>query len=190
MTNNLSLTSILTSFLLVIWFAGCGESETIVPAPTGQVLKGAFVLTKAIVHELMDVGGPDLDDPIIIRRVPTTYVYPAGIGRLELGEGTFYLDAPLSERPLKYRGRFEVVEEWSGYHLPSLYYKKSNYDKVIPKLVFDVYFEGGQSAPEYGKYPYEWIGDTLKLEFWHPLNPPFIYELYWTRDNTSGANPT
>ena len=182
MNTKLSFTFILTPLLLVIWFAGCGESETIVPTPTGQVLKGTFVLTKAVMHELMDVGGPDLGDPIIIRRVPTTYVYPAGTGRLELGEGTFYLDAPMPVRPLEYRGRFKVVEEeWSRIDLPSLYYKKINYDKVIPKLVIDVYYEGGGVAPEYGKYPYEWIGETLKLEFWHPLNPPFIYELYWNR---------
>ena len=86
--------------LIIILLAGCGESETIVPAPTGQVLEGTFVLTKAVMHELMDVGGPDLNDPVIIRRVPTTYFYPAGTGRLDLGEGTFYLDAPMSVRPL------------------------------------------------------------------------------------------
>ena len=87
--------------LIIILLAGCGESETIIPAPTGQALKGTFVLTKAVGHELMDVGGPDLDDPVIIRRAPTTYVYPAGTGRLDLGEGTFYLDAPMSVRPLR-----------------------------------------------------------------------------------------
>lgn len=43
----------------------------------------------------ISVGGPDLNDPIIIRRVPHTYHYPDGAGRLELGEGTFYLDAPM-----------------------------------------------------------------------------------------------
>ena len=86
--------------LIIILLAGCGESETIVPAPTGQALKGTFVLTKAVTHELMDVGGPDLNDPVIIRRVPTTYFYPAGTGRLDLGEDTIYLDAPMSVRPL------------------------------------------------------------------------------------------
>ncbi|MDE0300718.1 MAG: hypothetical protein OXN17_18935 [Candidatus Poribacteria bacterium] len=168
--------------LLLLLF-GCGEGEPVAPAPEGQALKGTFVLTKAVMHELMDVGGPDLDDPVIIRRVPTTYVYPAGTGRLELDEGTFYLDAPLPIRPLKYRGRFKVVEEeWSRIDLPSRYYKNVDYHKVIPKLVIDVFFEGGGVAPEYGRFPYEWIGDTLKLEFWHPLNPPFVYELYWTRE--------
>lgn len=181
-----AINTLLTCALLAIWLAGCGESETIVPAPTRQVLKGTFMLTKAVTHELMDVGGPDLDDPIIIRRVPTTYVYPAGIGRLELGEGTFYLDAPLPVRPLKYRGRFKVVEEWSSYDIPSLYYKKVDYDKVTPKLVMEVYFPKSEHlAREYGKYLYEWIGETLNLEFWHPLNPPFIYELYWTRDTAT-----
>ena len=34
--------------LIIILLAGCGESETIVPAPTGQALKGTFVLTKAV----------------------------------------------------------------------------------------------------------------------------------------------
>ncbi len=38
-------------------------------------------------------------------------------------------------------------------------------------------------AREYGKFPYEWIGDTLKLDFWGPLAPMFIWELYWIRDN-------
>lgn len=183
MTNKLSLTLILTPLLLVIWLAGCGESETIVPAPTGQVLEGTFVLTKAVMHELMDVGGPDLDDPIIIRRVPTTYVYPAGTGRLTLGEGTFELDAPLPVHPLKYRGRFKAVEEmyrrWTD-DLPGRYYKKVNYDEVTSKLVIHI---SGYSAHEYGRYPYEWIGDTLKLDFWRgDWDPMFIYELYWTRD--------
>ena len=185
MNNSLSLSFILTPLLLVIWFAGCGESETIVPALTGQVLEGTFVLTKAVMHELMDVGGPDLDDPVIIRRVPTTYVYPAGTGRLELGEGTFYLEAPIPVAPLKYRGRFKVVEEMYrtfGDDLPSLYYKKVNYDEFTPKLVIHILFQRGYSAHEYGKYPYEWIGNTLKLEFWHPVESAFIWELYWTRE--------
>ncbi|MDE0041181.1 MAG: hypothetical protein OXT74_04045 [Candidatus Poribacteria bacterium] len=184
MTNKLSLTFILVPLLFVIWLAGCGESETIVPAPTGQVLKGTFVLTKAVKHELMDVGGPDLDDPIIIRRVPTTYIYPAGTGTLTLGEDTFELDAPLPVHPLKYRGRFKAVEEVYrrfGDDLPSCYYKKVNDDEFTSKLVIDVYYESGHLEREYGKYPYEWIGDTLKLDFWRRWDPVYIYELYWTR---------
>ena len=172
--------------LIIILIAGCGESETIVPIPTGQVLKGTFVLTKAVTHELMDVGGPDLDDPIIIRRVPATYVYPAGTGRLELGEGTFYLDAPLPVHPLKYRGRLKAVEEMYrrfGDDLPKCYYKTVDSDEFTPKLVMDVYFPKSEHLErEYGKYPYEWIGDTLKLDFWRRFDPAFIYELYWTRE--------
>ena len=195
MNNKLSLTFILTPLLLVIWFAGCGESETIVPAPTGQVLKGTFVLTKAVMHELMDVGGPDLDDPIIIRRVPTTYAYPAGTGRLELGEGTFYLDAPMPVAPLKYRGRFKaILEEETPRTIEksfsNRYYKEVKLGEFRTKLVIHILFQTGYSAHEYGRFPYEWIGDTLKLEFWHPLESTFIWELYWTRDNTSGANPS
>ena len=185
MTNKLSFTFILTLLLLAVWLFGCGESETIVPAPTGQVLEGTFVLTKAVTHELMDVGGPDLDDPIIIRRVPTTYVYPDGTGRLTLGEGTFELDAPLPVHPLKYRGRFKTVEEmyrrW-GDDIPHLYYKQINDDAVTSKLVIDVRYESGDLATGYGKYPYEWIGDTLKLDFWRLWDQVYIYELYWTRE--------
>ena len=191
MTNNLSLTFILTPILLAIWLAGCGESETIVPKPTGEVLKGTFVLTKAVGHELMDVGGPNLDDPIIIRRVPTTYVYPDGTGTLTLGEDTFEFDAPLPVHPLKYRGRFKAVEEMYrrfGDDLPKCYYKEIDDDALTTKLVINVHYETGGVAHGYGKYPYEWIGDTLKLDFWRLWDPVFIYELYWTRDNTSGAN--
>lgn len=183
MTNKLSLTFILTPLLFVIWLAGCSESEPF--APAGQTLQGTFVLTKAVIHELEDVGGPALDDPIIIRRVPTTYVYQSGTGRLTLGEGTFELDAPLPVHPLKYRGRFKAVEEvyrrW-GDDLPHPYYKKVDDEEVTSKLVIDIYHDG-RLFPGYGKYPYEWIGNTLKLDFWATsLNPVYIYELYWTRE--------
>ena len=72
-------------------------------------------------HELMDVGGPDLDDdPVIIRRAPTTYVYPAGTGRLDLGEDTIYLDAPIKrvvgEAPYnKYMKELDFVQKYSGW---------------------------------------------------------------------------
>lgn len=181
-----------TLTLIIILLAGCGESETIVPAPTGQVLKGTFVLTKAVMHELMDVGGPDLDDPIIIRRVPTTYAYPAGTGRLELGEGTFNMEAPLLRHPIHIRGHFTAVEEMfrrPGDDLPYGHYKTLD-EEITSKLVIDVRYESGILVPEYGRYPYEWIGDTLKLDYWRLWNPVYIYELYWTRYNTSGANPS
>ena len=171
--------------LLLLALLACSESGPVIP--TGQVLPGRFVLTKAVGHELMDVGGPDLDDPIIIRRVPHTYHYSDGAGRLELGEGTFYLDAPMPMQPLKYRGYFKaiVVEETDRTirkSFPYRYYKEVKPGEFTPKLVLDIFFPSGYLAREYGKFPYEWIGDTLKLDFWGPLDPMFIWELYWIRD--------
>ena len=158
---------------LTIILVACSEADPV--STTGQTLKGSFVLTKAEGHELMHVGGPDLDDPIIIRRVPTTYVCPVGTAQLELGEGTFYLDAPMPVQLLKYRGKFRdiVVEETNRTiekSFPYRYYKEVKTGEFTPKLVLGIFFPSGYLAREYGKFPYEWIGDTLKLDF-GPLRP-------------------
>ena len=107
MTNKLSLTFILIPLLLVIWLAGCGESDS--ASPTGQVLRGSFVLTKADGHQLMDVGGDHIDDPLIIRRVPHTYHYPDGTGCLISRENLFYMEAPMPLQHIRAMGTLELL---------------------------------------------------------------------------------
>ena len=105
-----------------------------------------------------------------------THHYLDGAGRLELGEGTFYLDAPISVQPLKYRGYSKaiVVEETDRTireSFPYRYYKEVKPGEFTPKLVLDMLFPSGDLARENGKFPYEWIGDTLKLNFLGLLRP-------------------
>ena len=177
------------SFVLLITLIACSETEP--DYPNGEVLQGRFALTKAVIHELEDVGGPHLNDPIINRRVRHTYHYQEGVGCLDLGKGSFYLNAPLPVHPLEYKGEFKAVEEmyrrW-GDDLPGLYYKEIDDDALTTKLLIDVHYETGGVAHAYGKYPYEWIGDTLKLDFWRLWNPVYIYELYWIRDNYTNCD--
>ena len=86
---------------------------------------------------------------------------------------------------LKYRGKFKaILEEETPRTIeksfPNCYYKEVKPGEFRAKLVIHILFQSGYSAHEYGRFPYEWIGDTLKLEFWY-IDARFIYELYWNR---------
>ena len=95
--------------LLLITLLACSESDPV--SPTGRILRGSFVLTKAVGHQLMDLGGDHIDDPVIIRRVPHTYYYPEGAGSLILREDTFYMEAPMPLQPIRIKGTLESVSE-------------------------------------------------------------------------------
>ena len=164
MTNNLSLTSILTPLLFVMWLTGCDESETIVPAPTGQILRGKFVLTKAVGHQLMDLGGDHIDDPVIIRRVPHTYYYPEGAGSLILTEDTVYMDAPMPLQPLRIKAYLEFEPE----------------SKQTRWRVDNPHGTGGYWIGDI--FNFVWIEDTLKLEgFELSTSRNITWDLYWKR---------
>ena len=69
--------------LLLFVFVACSESEPI--DPINHTMKGEFMLVRAVGLEPMHIGGPNLDDPIIIEYIPHTYEHPAFTGRLTSG---------------------------------------------------------------------------------------------------------
>ena len=105
------------------------------------------------------VGGPDLDDPIITRRVPHTYHYPDGTGCLTLRENSFYMEAPMPLQPIRAKGTLEL--------LPN---QNMRYGILDP--------ERGWIGP----IDFVWIGDTLKVEdFEYSYSWRIVWYLYWVR---------
>ena len=148
-------------FLLLPLLA-CGESDPV--SPTGQILRGRFVLTKAVGHQLMDLGGDHIDDPVIIRRVPHTYYYPDGAGRLILREDTVYMEAPMPLQPIRIKATLESVSESN-----TTYWRVENPRGTGGYWVGDI-------------FDFVWIGDTLKIEgFELSTSWNITWDLYWVR---------
>ena len=157
------------TLLLLITLTACSESEP--DYPTGQILQGKFVLTKAVARILTDIGGPDLDDPVIIRRVSHTFHYPSGIGSLVFDGSSIVMDAPMELQPIFIEGRFKTeIKERARYYSP------------VPHLEIAAdYRDDGTLIDNYRSHLYWWLGNTLKIEYrtfpeWH-----IVWDLYWER---------
>ena len=147
--------------LLLIAFIACSESKT--DYPTGHILQGQFVLTKAVGWEPVDIGGPDIDDPVVYRSMATsTHLYPRGTGRLILHGKSIYLDAPIPGQPILFKGTF--VDK--------------PHDLAQPRVLIDEHHDGRVSGLEH--HYYEWIGNTLRLEY-NVIFPWIVWDLYWER---------
>ena len=147
--------------LLLITLLACSESDPV--SPTGRILRGSFVLTKAVGHQLMDLGGDHIDDPVIIRRVPHTYYYPEGAGSLILREDTFYMEVPMPLQPIRIKGTLESVSESN-----TTYWRVENPRGVGGFLIGDI-------------FDFVWIGDTLKIEDFEWTSSNITWDLYWVR---------
>ena len=151
--------------LLLITLIACSESE---PDPIDQSMKGEFRLVKAVGLEPMDVGGPNLDDPIIIRYTPHTYEYPEYTGSLILGDEDFELYIELPIATLHFVGSFEVVPAqiipYTHPYSIEVQYKEPNRDR------------GG-----FMPIDYEWCRNTLKLKNVVQSGVGLYWDLYWER---------
>lgn len=149
------------AMLLLIALLACSESAPV--SPTGQILRGTFVLNKAVGHQLTDLGGDHIDDPVIIRRVPHTYYYPQGAGSLVITEDTLHMDAPMPLQPISIKAYLEFEPES----------KKTRWRVDNPNG------HGGFLIGDL--FNWVWIEDTLKLEgFWF-TNQNITWDLYWKR---------
>lgn len=162
---------IITIVAPVIVMAGCSESDPV--GPTDQILEGQFILSKAVGHQLMDVGGDHINNPLIIRFVPHTYYYPEGTGRLILGaDGYFFMEAPMSLQPIHIAGTFEVLPAATEpYSAPERL--KTNWTNLDPGSHHSY---RGSCCPE---DPFTWIGNTLKLNF--SVTQNIDWELFWKK---------
>ena len=93
--------------LICLAFIACCESDPV--EPINQTFEGTFILAKAVGHDIMDVGGPNRDDPLIWQPVETTYKYPDITGRLTLGTYAFSMDAQLPQESIRIKGIFQVL---------------------------------------------------------------------------------
>ncbi|MDE0040897.1 MAG: hypothetical protein OXT74_02585 [Candidatus Poribacteria bacterium] len=151
--------------LLLITLLACSETDPV--NPTNQVLQGSFVLTKAVGHQLTDLGGDQIGDPVIIRRVPHTYYYPEGAGSLILTEDTVYMDAPMPLQPIRIKAYLEFDPQT----------KQPRWRVDNPRG------HGGFLIGDL--FNFVWIEDTLTLEGFQLLTQNITWDLYWVRTQGS-----
>ena len=153
------------TLLLLLPLLACSDSDPC--DPVNHTMKGQFMLVKAVGYQPTDVGGPNIDDPFIIEWVPHTYEHPDITGRLILGEHTLHLDVTTPLQRLHVAGSLVV--------LPATKWPYDDPDRIMSCWT-NLETNRGKSCPE---YPYTWIENTLKLEFW--IDQSIDWELFWVR---------
>ncbi len=151
--------------LICLALSACSESDLV--EPINQTFKCTFILAKAVGHDIMDVGGPNRDDPIVYTKVETTYKYPHITGQLTLGTGTFAMDVQLPQERIRIKGLYQVLKPRPQYDEP---------DRVA--LTY-LHLDSDVRTITGGNH-FWWLGNTLKLEFGR-FKSGVHWIFYWER---------